>query len=107
MEQRYAAQPRDRDEGKIDRGWRLTQVAWKLIRSDRTMLVLALAGIGSATAAVFLVLGIGGYFSAGHRSGGQLGLIAIVALYPSTLRARSASPGSSASACRSSACSSC
>ncbi len=75
----------DRDEGKISRGWRLTQVAWALIRKDRTMLVLALAAILSATAFACLVLYFGGYFSAGHRSSGHLSLIALIALYPSTL----------------------
>lgn len=48
------------------------------------MLVLALAGIGSAFAAAFLVFFFGGLFSASHRSGAHLGLVALIALYPST-----------------------
>lgn len=85
MESPYVGQHSHRKEGKISRGWRLTQVAWALIRSDRTMLVLALAGISSATVAAFFVFLFGGYFSAGHHSGGQLGLVMLIALYPSTL----------------------
>jgi Family of unknown function (DUF6159) len=74
----------DAKEGKISRGWRLTQVAWALIRSDRTMLLLALAGIVSATFLTFLVFFLGGYFSS-DGSSNHLGLLALIALYPSTL----------------------
>lgn len=70
-----------RKEGRISRGWRLTQVAWALIRADRTMMVLAVAGIVSSLfllAAVFLLVA-----ASGHSSR-QLGLAFMVALYPST-----------------------
>jgi hypothetical protein len=71
-------------EGRISRGWRLTQVAWKLIRQDRTMLVLATAGIVSSVFFAFLVFFLVGA-SSSHRSGGHFGLVALIALYPSTL----------------------
>lgn len=73
------------DEGKVTRGWRLTQVAWKLIRADRTMLALAFAGVASASVFVFLIFLFGGFFSASHHSSGHLSLVALIALYPSTL----------------------
>lgn len=70
-------------EGRVSRGWRLTQVAWALIRADRTMLVLAVAGIVSSLvllAIVFLLV-----VAASDSSSGQFGLAFAVALYPSTL----------------------
>lgn len=85
MEAHGFVSPAGHDEGKISRGWRLTQVAWKLIRTDRTMLALAFAGIASASVFVFLIFLFGGFFSASHNSSGHLSLIALVALYPSTL----------------------
>lgn len=74
-------------EGKVGRGWRLTKVAWTLIRHDRTMLTLALIGIAGSTAFTALIFVLGGYFSHPHRhgSGGHFGLIALIALYPSIL----------------------
>jgi hypothetical protein len=73
-------------EGKIGRGWRLTKVAWTLIRRDRTMLTLALIGIGSVTFFTILIFALGGYFSHPHHAnGGHFGLIALFALYPSIL----------------------
>ena len=73
-------------EGKIGRGWRLTKVAWTMIREDRTMLALAFIGIASATLFTGLIFLFGGYFS--HSPGendGRMGLIALIALYPSVL----------------------
>ena len=70
-------------EGRISRGWRLTQVAWALIRADRTMLVLALAGVVSSIFFAFLVFLIAAASS--HHSGGRFGAATLIALYPSTL----------------------
>lgn len=70
-------------EGKVARGWRLTQVAWALIRADRTMLILAIAGIVSSIFFAFLVFLIAAATS--HHSGGRLGAGMLIALYPSTL----------------------
>lgn len=74
----------DASEGKIARGWRLTQVAWRMIREDRAMSILAFAGISSVFAATFLVLLFGGYFAGSHHSGARLGVVALIALYPAT-----------------------
>lgn len=73
-----------RREGKIERGWRLTQVAWRLIREDRAMSILAFAGISSVCAATFLVFLLGGYFAGTHHSSAGFGLIGLIALYPAT-----------------------
>lgn len=70
-------------EGRISRGWRLTQVAWALIRADRTMLLLAVAGIVSSLFFLFLVFLVIGATSG--SSGGRLGFATAIALYPSTL----------------------
>lgn len=70
-------------EGRISRGWRLTQVAWALIRTDRTMLVLAVAGIVSSLSFLFLVFLVVGASS--HHSSGRFGLATAIALYPCTL----------------------
>lgn len=71
-------------EGKIRRGWRLTKVAWTLVRHDRTMLLLAFAGIGGSIAIWILLLLLGGFFSSGHRSS-HLGLLVLLAFYPTIL----------------------
>jgi hypothetical protein len=72
-------------EGKIRRGWRLTKVAWTLIRRDPTMTTLALVGILSATVFTALIFVLGGFFSQEDGEGGNFGLVALVALYPSVL----------------------
>ena len=71
-------------EGKIGRGWRLTKVAWTLIRNDSTMTTLALVGILSATVFTALIFVLGGFFSQDGEDG-HLGLVALVAFYPSVL----------------------
>jgi hypothetical protein len=48
------------------------------------MLLLALAGIASATCFTFLILLAGGFFSSTRHSDAHLGLVALIALYPST-----------------------
>jgi Family of unknown function (DUF6159) len=75
----------DKREGKISRGWRLTQVAWTLIRKDGTMLGLALAGIFSATAFSLLFVFLAAQASGGNRSSGLLSLLGFAALYIATL----------------------
>lgn len=71
------------NEGRISRGWRLTQVAWALIRRDPTMMVLAAAGIVSSILFAFLVFLI--VSASSHHSSGQFGGAVLIALYPSTL----------------------
>lgn len=48
-------------------------------------MTLAFAGIATGFAFVLLIFYFGGYFSSGHRSGGHVGLVALIALYPSTV----------------------
>jgi hypothetical protein len=72
------------DEGRMARGWRLTQTAWRLMRRDPTMIVLALLGAGFGAAGAALVLYFGGYFSYGMHSRAHFGLVALTALYPLT-----------------------
>ena len=72
-------------EGKISRGWRLTQVAWALIRKDRTMMLLALVGIGATTFFTLLVFFFAGVFSSSGHAGGHFGLAGLIALYPATV----------------------
>jgi hypothetical protein len=79
-----AEHPGDLDEGRMARGWRLTQAAWRLIRRDPTMIALALLGTGFGAAGAALVLYFGGYFSHGGHSRGHFGLVALIALYPLT-----------------------
>ena len=82
---RLLVERRSPDEGKIERGWRLTQVAWKLIRRDRTMLILAVTGVLSASVFSGLILYFGGYFSQSRSTSPGLALLTLVALYPSVL----------------------
>ncbi|HSR95321.1 MAG TPA: DUF6159 family protein [Solirubrobacterales bacterium] len=66
------------------RGWRLTGIAWRLIRRDRTMIALALLGAGCGIAGAGVVLYFGGYLSFQGHSRGHFALIALIALYPLT-----------------------
>lgn len=73
-----------REEGRIGRGWRLTQVAWKLIRADPTMLVLALAAVFFGTVFSLLFAYLLGT-TAAHHSDARTILLAFAALYIATL----------------------
>jgi hypothetical protein len=73
------------EEGRIRRSWRLATIAWRLVRRDRTMLVLALLGAAFATGASALILYLGGYFRDPDQSRGHLALIGLISLYPATL----------------------
>jgi hypothetical protein len=66
------------------RGWRLTGVAWRLMRHDRTMIVLALLGAGFGMAGAAVVLYFGGYFHPHEHSRGHFALVAAISLYPLT-----------------------
>ena len=74
-------------EGKIGRGWRLTKVAWTLIRRDRTMLTLALDRDRQRHRLHHPDLRLSAATSPTRTtpSGGHFGLIALFALYPSIL----------------------
>jgi hypothetical protein len=71
-------------ESKISRGWRLTVTAWRLMRRDRTMIVLALIGTLCGLAGAALMLDVGGVFSPGYHSRGHFAGIALLFLYPLT-----------------------
>lgn len=71
-------------EGRMGRGWRLTKVAWALIRREPTMISIALLGAGCGLAGAAAILYFSGYFSGPTHSRGGLALAAIVALYPMT-----------------------
>jgi uncharacterized protein DUF6159 len=73
------------DEGRIRRSWRLTGIAWDLVRRDQTMQILALLGTMFAAVAGATVLYLGGYLHTSDYSRGHLALIGLIALYPSTL----------------------
>ena len=66
------------------RGWRLTKVAWALIRRDPTMVSIALMGAGCGLAGAAAIFYFSGYFSSPTHSQGDLALAAIIALYPLT-----------------------
>jgi len=71
------------NESKISRGWRLTTASWRLMRRDRTMIVLALIGTVCGLAGTALMLDVSGVFS-GHNSRGQFAGTALLFLYPLT-----------------------
>jgi hypothetical protein len=73
-----------RAEGRIRRSWRLTSLAWDLIRRDRTLLLLALMGVAFSGAAAFLLFYFAGYGN-GSGSRGHLALLGLIVLYPATL----------------------
>src|SRR3954451_23139820 len=73
----------DGGEGRIARGWRLTGEAWRVIRSDRSTLVLALASAVLATAMVVLILWLSGAMTHPHARG-RLWLAALISYWPST-----------------------
>jgi hypothetical protein len=66
------------------RGWRLTLTAWELIRRDPTMISLALIGAGCGLAGAAAIFYFSGYFNSPTHSRANLGLAAIIALYPMT-----------------------
>ncbi|MGN6586024.1 MAG: DUF6159 family protein [Solirubrobacterales bacterium] len=70
-------------ESKISRGWRLTAASWGLMRRDRTMVVLALAGTLLGLAGTALMLDVSGVFS-GNYSRGHIAGIGLLFLYPLT-----------------------
>jgi len=66
------------------RGWRLTKVAWDLIRRDPTMIAIALMGTGFGLAGGAATLYFSGWFSSPTHSNGSLALAGLIALYPMT-----------------------
>ncbi len=66
------------------RGWRLTKIAWALIRRDPTMISIALIGTGFGLAGGAAMLYFSGYFRSPTHSNGGLALAGLIALYPMT-----------------------
>lgn len=71
-------------EGRMERGWRLTKIAWALIRRDPTMVSIALIGAGCGLAGAAAMLYFSGYLSSPTHSRGNVALAAIIGLYPMT-----------------------
>jgi Family of unknown function (DUF6159) len=72
-------------EGRIARSWRLSRIAWDLVRSDRAILTLALLSTLITAAAMAVIYDLTGVFS-GHRhaSGGRFALVTLVLAFPLT-----------------------
>jgi hypothetical protein len=72
-------------EGRVARSWRLSLIAWRLIRTDRTVLSLAVLSAVAGAAGVALVYDLSGLFSAGHRANdGRFALVTLILAYPLT-----------------------
>jgi hypothetical protein len=72
-------------EGRIARSWRLTRVALRVVRRDRSMFVLALLGTLAGLIAAVLIFKFGGYYHHDpSRSRGRLALVALIAAWPTT-----------------------
>lgn len=72
-------------EGRIARSWRLSRTAWQIVRSDRAILILAIASTLVTTAALAVIYVLTGVFS-GHRhgGGGHLALVTLIVAFPLT-----------------------
>jgi Family of unknown function (DUF6159) len=69
-------------EGRIARSWRLTKVAWTVVRGDRALLALAIISGVTGAAGIALILGLGGVFDAERNVSGQVALFALILSYP-------------------------
>lgn len=74
------------DEGgpRIRRSWRLTVRAWRVMRKDRTLLLLAATSTVFAFAGAAVIFWVGGYFDHPGRSTPRLALIWVIASFPLT-----------------------
>jgi hypothetical protein len=80
----WQADERTPNEGRMERGWRLTKVAWALIRRDPAMVSIAIIGAGFGLAGGAAILYFSGYLSSPNHSRGDLALAGIIGLYPMT-----------------------
>jgi hypothetical protein len=69
-------------EGRIGRSWRLTGEAWRVIRRDRTTLVLALAQALMAGAVTVLLFWLSGFLA--HPGHSHIWLVALISYWPAT-----------------------
>jgi hypothetical protein len=72
-------------EGRVERSWRLAGDAWRLVRSDRTIAILALWSAVVVTGSSALVLYFGGYFDDPNRSAGHFAIVGALSAYPITV----------------------
>jgi Family of unknown function (DUF6159) len=72
-------------EGRIARSWRLSRIAWQIVRSDRAILILAAISTILAVAGLALIYDLTGVFSGHrHRSGGHLAIVTLIFAFPLT-----------------------
>ncbi|HEY1516491.1 MAG TPA: DUF6159 family protein [Solirubrobacteraceae bacterium] len=76
--------PADEGGARIRRSWRLTVTAWRLMRKDRTLLLLAAISTVLAFAGAALIFWVGGYLDHPGRSTPRLALIWVIASFPLT-----------------------
>lgn len=76
-------------EGRIGRSWRLTRVAWRLIRRDRTMLALAAASALLGLGATMALFWASGWFADPEGSRFRLLAVSAVAAWPLAVLANS------------------
>ena len=71
-------------EGRIARSWRLTRAAWHVVRTDRSLLVLAAISALAGGIGLALIFVLSGSFGNGHLKGDELALFAAIFAYPLT-----------------------
>jgi hypothetical protein len=74
----------NRKEGRVARSARLTGVAWKLLRTDRTMLALAAFSAVFTVAAMAVIFGFGTSWGDGRPTRGSMLVITLIAAWPLT-----------------------
>ncbi len=80
-----ASQQEPPREGRIARSWRLSLIAWRLVRSDPAIVFLALISTLLTGAALISVYsGIGVFASHGHAHTARLALATLILAYPLT-----------------------
>jgi hypothetical protein len=74
--------PAPANEGRIARSWRLTRAAWSVVRSDRSLLLLAMVAGVTGAAGVAVIFVFGGSFGNGRFSEERTLIVALIAAYP-------------------------
>jgi hypothetical protein len=74
-----------RQDGRIARSWRLSATAWSLVRSDRTILTLAVVSTIAGAGAIAIIYDLAGVFSATrHEREARIALVTLAASLPLT-----------------------
>lgn len=71
-------------EGRIARSWRLTRMAWQVVRSDRSLLTLAVISALTGAVGVAAIFAVSGSLGREHFSDGRLLVAVLVFGYPLT-----------------------